>query len=213
MDADELLDNISRALPSLDEKYTGQKSPYNLNFYKVLGLSTKELIHSKFIAFLLNPKSAHGCKNTFLNLFIEILREKDKNLPSIFECVNVKTEKKIKDGRFDIFLENSQKQAIIIENKIYAQDQYGQLERYYDHYKDDNKPKPILVYLTLNGKEASKRSLGKLTEKNYSRLSYKDDIIKWLNKCKNFIINKKPNDKKLKFLINEYLVMVEKLTK
>ena len=50
--------------------------------------------------------------------------------------------------------------AIIIENKIYAIDQYHQLLRY-NNYGKQRFPKGFkLIYLTLDGHEASKDSLG-----------------------------------------------------
>ena len=51
----------------------------NFNVFKILGLTTNEVrTHSAFIAELLNPKGSHGCKDTFLKLFIERLQESIK---------------------------------------------------------------------------------------------------------------------------------------
>ena len=59
-------------------------------------------------------------------------------------------------GRIDIILEDGE-HAIIIENKIYATDQHHQLLRY-NNYGKQRFPKGFkLIYLTLDGHEASKR--------------------------------------------------------
>ena len=72
--------------------------------------------------------------------------------------------------------------AIIIENKIYAIDQYHQLLRY-NNYGKQRFPKGFkLIYLTLDGHEASKDSLGD-NEIDYHCISYKGHILNWLSKC------------------------------
>ena len=71
--------------------------------------------------------------------------------------------------------------AIIIENKIKAEDQESQLLRYHN-YATKNNLKHKLLYLTLEGVEASDYSLG---HKNidYECISYRKTILKWLERC------------------------------
>jgi hypothetical protein len=226
-----LFETITEELSSLDEQKSPTPTPYNLNFFKILGLSEKELIHSRFINFLLDPneKDGHCYKDDFLKLFIKMLNIKmsEKNITEIpipyddFKSVNVKPEAPTEEGRFiDILIEINKEYYIVIENKIDAMDQRRQLKDYnediYEKYKKKfgkkYEKKPALVYLTLNGKKASKRSLGDLTENDYIQLSYMKDIIDWIKKCINFVIGENPNDTKMLFLLTEYLAMVEMLT-
>ena len=129
MDKNSLKSEISKVLADL-QKENIQVEPsaanqYNLNFYKVLDVFDKELVHSRFIAFLLNRKKS------YMNSFIEILSSKDPRVIPGFEWKKAKLEKKIKMGRLDIFIENrDSKHHIIIENKLYAIDQDKQIERY-----------------------------------------------------------------------------------
>ena len=98
-------------------------------------------------------------------------------------------------GKIDILLHDDKKHAIIIENKFDrygnpAQDQPKQLERYYNHGKDDKKYEDfILIYLTPSGQYASEDSTGsnKIT---YYPISYdlsddKPNILFWLDECLN----------------------------
>ena len=206
MDTKELRKTIETELATLQENDNPKEtetSPYGLNFYKVLGLSSKELIHSRFIAFLLNPKSDHGCGDFFLNKFIELLNKKDANLGADNQWESIKREKGSRNGRVDIFIKNkTSERHIVIENKIYAIDQPRQMKRYRDANRE-----AILVYLTLDGRKASSRSIGK-DKIDYIRLSYKDDIVSWINSCSEV----KPNCK-VSFLLTEYRELVKQLTK
>ena len=87
-------------------------------------------------------------------------------------------------GRIDILLEKKDA-CIVIENKIYAEDQDAQMERYYQYAtsKHFSKEQIKLVYLTLDGSPPSKESLGSLPEKNVKCLSYSKHIINWLDEC------------------------------
>jgi hypothetical protein len=127
------------------------------------------------------------------------------------EYYKVKTEESSENGRADIIIYNKiSDKHIIIENKIYAIDQWCQLSRYQDDYKNST-----IVYLTLLGKKASNNSLNtknkekKLEEKDYLRLSYMDDIRQWLEQCINYLQN---DNCKLKTLINDYLTVINELT-
>lgn len=82
-------------------------------------------------------------------------------------------------GRIDILIKDANKNALIIENKIYAADQYEQLKRYDQFAKKEFKAYQI-YYLTLWGSEASLQSGEGV---NYLTISYADTIIRWLDKC------------------------------
>jgi hypothetical protein len=90
------------------------------------------------------------------------------------------TEYPVNEGRIDIFIHDHE-HAIIIENKIYATDQWEQLKRYETFAsKKYGKGKYQIFYLTLWGNEASEQSSAGV---NYQPISYHTNIIDWLKKC------------------------------
>lgn len=64
-------------------EFTGE----NYNVFKIIGLYSDEVKHSKFIGNLLNAKAEHGQKDIFLKLFIEEIKEffRDKTKFENFE--------------------------------------------------------------------------------------------------------------------------------
>lgn len=156
------------------------------NIFSILRNEYDEVnLHSKFITELLKDKN-HGRK--FIELLLPIIGVENIN----YKRVNIFSEYSVKDnGRIDIilkfFLEDSKK-VVVIENKIYADDQYQQLKRYYDSMlMEGYKPEDIeLVYLTLAGAEPSEDSIKGLPaaiKENIKIISYKDDIIAWIENC------------------------------
>lgn len=158
----------------------------NFNIFSILRNEYDEVnLHSKFITELLKDKN-YGRK--FIELLLPIIGVEKIN----YKRVNIFSEYSIKDnGRIDIilkfFLEDNKK-VIVIENKIYADDQYQQLKRYYDSMlMEGYKSEEIeLVYLTLAGAEPSEDSIKGLpaaVRENMRIISYKDDIITWIEDC------------------------------
>jgi len=149
------------------------------NIFRICGVNHYENTHSSILAELLNPQGSHSLKNQFLDAFLETIG-KDFALKD-FDTANatVHTEHVTNNGRIDILIKDHNKNAIIIENKIYACDQHEQLKRYdssakkyFEHYQ--------IYYLTLFGREASEQSAGKA---QYCTISYAETIIQWLDKC------------------------------
>lgn len=188
MESNKLIHLLNR-VNGIIEKYQAiaEKTGENFNIFEVLGLTTNEVrTHSSFLAELLNPKGSHGQGSVFLDLFTKQLNIEFSN-----DCVSVEIEKFIgrtnenytEGGFIDILISNST-QVIIIENKIYAPDQENQLVRYNNYGKALNK-KIYLFYLTLDGKMANDYSSGALKEsEDYKCISYKCNIINWLENAK-----------------------------
>lgn len=183
------------------------------NIFNVIGLSSEEVrLHSAFIAELLNPKGSHGVGNVFLKEFLKIL-DIPTDYIDIKHCSPDKiTERNIgritdsEGGKIDIIIEDGN-HAIIIENKIYAEDQKKQLLRYHNY---GNKMFPNgfkLIYLTLDGHDASSYSLG---NKEYEclNISYEDEIIDWLGICYEIAENKPL----VRSVIKQYCELVKQLT-
>lgn len=149
------------------------------NMFRICGVNHYENTHSAIIAELLNPKGTHSLKSELLEAFLSLI---DKDfVPTDFNPSNatVYTEYTTDKGRIDILIKDANKNALIIENKIYAADQYEQLKRYDQFAKKEFKAYQI-YYLTLWGSEASLQSGEGV---NYLTISYADTIIRWLDKC------------------------------
>ena len=150
------------------------------NIFRICGVNHYENTHSAIIAELLNPKGTHSLKSELLKAFLRLI---DKDfVPTDFNPSNatVYTEYTTTDkGRIDILIKDTNKNALIIENKIYAEDQYEQLKRYEQFAKKEFKAYRI-YYLTLWGNEATPQSGEGV---NYLTISYADTIIRWLDKC------------------------------
>jgi hypothetical protein len=159
----------------------------NFNIFKILKLESSEVrLHSAFLAELLNPQGNHGQKDTFLKLFVEKFCFK-KNLIDTESCL-VEIEKHTtsisqdftEGGRIDIVITDKNRNQILIENKIYADDQRNQLFRYHNY-----SPNADLLYITLDRKEPDKNSYNSLViDKNFKCYTYKTDILEWLEQCR-----------------------------
>lgn len=183
------IENIQQLMTKINEisnKYEeiSKVSGDNFNVFRVIELTSDEVrLHSKFLAELLNPKGSHGQGSKFLDLFIQQFDIKNVDP----ETSKVDVEKYIgnktdtEGGRIDILIEDSNQNAIIIENKIYARDQENQLVRY-STYTTNSK---IIFYLNLDGSDPSEYSChGLKIDEDFKVISYKDDILTWLENCK-----------------------------
>lgn len=176
-----LLDKVKLIIKYNSNLFENDKTYFNI--FHVCGVNHYENSHSSIIAEFLKTDGTHGFKEKFLKAFLDVLiSEKiiDNNFNFSCSNVKVKTEYVINNGRIDIFITNNEKQAIIIENKIYADDQLKQLERYSNYGKQEFKQNFLLLYLTLFGDEASEQSSQKV---EYKQISYNYIIIEWLERC------------------------------
>jgi hypothetical protein len=185
----------------------------NFNVFEILDVGTREVrLHSSFLAELLDPKGSHMQGDLFLKIFLKEVVKWD----TVFDTENASVQKEFGTGRIDndytqggnidIIIRNKEK-AIIIENKIYAGDQEKQLIRYYDYGMKvfNSKENFKVLYLTLDGSGPSENSKGNI---EYSSISYKSDIVKWLEECLTVVY-----DFPLVFaLIRQYLNHVKYLT-
>ena len=153
-------------------------SGQNFNLFRVLGQETREVrTHSAMLAELLNPKGSHGQRAVFARLFANLIGMDGAKL----EDARVSTEKSIDShSRLDIVLQTDDT-CVVIENKIYAEDQDRQLERYQEYAERSKNSK--VIYLTLHGDEPSKKSLGGLDVDKVTCWSYERDVIEWLDDC------------------------------
>jgi hypothetical protein len=194
-----LLDKIG----VLRYQYSLLRKDDKFNIFEILRKGDEEVaLHSRFIAELLNTLGTHNQGNTFLNLFLKNIIDKDGDCNydgakvEIEEDIGQISENGTKGGRIDILITKENRKPIVIENKIYADDQKNQLLRYYNHIKDKYDGEGIIIYLTLDGKEPTDKSLGgeTLTELEFETtskeirnklklFSYREHIHNWLTEC------------------------------
>ncbi len=94
-------------------------------------------------------------------------------------------------------------QAVVIENKILAADQSRQLQRYAEQTRDYEQQ--YILYLTLDGREASEDSAGDI---DYHPISYKNDLIPWLRGCQ----KRAYDEPALRESVAQYVQLIGKLT-
>lgn len=180
------------------------------NVFSILKMEKKEnATHSAFLCELLNPVGTHLKGRTFLRIFLDVLRIETIDLDS----ANSKTEhyigkvdyEKETGGRIDIYIWDKQGNCISIENKIDASDQYAQIKRYCNYHKEKN----TVFYLTKEGVLPDESSRGELLEgKDYFVISYKNDIIKWLELC----MKETFDSPILRETIKQYIILLKKIT-
>lgn len=171
------------------------------NIFEACGVNHYENTHSAIIAELLNPNGSHGQADSFLTLFL--CSYKSDICFSLENGASVATEVVTEEGRIDILITNPEGQAIIIENKIYAHDQWEQLKRY-DKYAEEKygKGNYEILYLTLFGDKASMQSAEGV---KYISISYAIHIVEWLEECINYSVRLP--------LIRETLIQYQNLIK
>ena len=198
----------------------------NYNIFEVMHAQGDEVYtHSAIIASLLNPKWNHGCNSTFLKIFVDHLKETlpivDFSFDTDLEKCHVYVEYNIGNissgsesgGRIDIIIQSEiRDKAIIIENKIYADDQKKQLYRY-KNYAQTHYKSYIILYLTLDGHVPSNDSTSgdmfSMEEgKDFFCIDYKSFIRDWLISCK----EKAASSPVVRETITQYYNLILKLT-
>jgi len=191
------------------------------NIFDVLNVNFAEtLAHTPFLRNLLDPRGTHGQRDLFLKHFLNkfIPNKKLENflLPDDHDY-RVVEEKIMNTGRIDIYIESlsaQKKFAIVIENKVYAADQFMQLERYHNFLTEHGlKNHQIMIfYLSPDGRNPSVDSIDNAKREDLKSegvlqlVSYHKDINIWLEESLKSV---KPE--KLKVLINQYIKILETL--
>ncbi len=186
-----------RELDRINEEY--KLSDYNqFNWFKVMYKMTEEKnLHSRFIAFLLNPKGSHGQGDIFLKLFLKDFNITNYNLEGVVVLPDEHTKKE--EDNIDILITNSSNQAIIIENKIFAsdsnkdevlEDEKGicthkyQIPRYYKKVTCNGLTVTSIIY--LNVKDTKPSFYDEFPSEVKEILQCRDYIkyvLTWIGKC------------------------------
>ena len=203
----ELYENFFNKGEEIIKKYP-RKKENKYNIFSILKQEEKEEgCHSRIIFNLINDCESNKLEKRFLKLFFkEVLDEEFDEKKKYF----VEREKNLgKYGRADLFIEDSDGKAYLIEMKINAGDQPKQLSRYNQYLKKNYKDDYQIYYLTLNGYHPSSYSLKGRAEVEYIIISFVDNIYNWIEKC---IEEIGENNKILKINLEQYLETLTKIT-
>jgi hypothetical protein len=211
--------DISELLKSFykDKEIKRLRGLNDFNYIELLKDYSDEVANSKIIAELLNPIGTHYQKNLFMKLFFEVIGLKNIKLNSWEVYTEYSTDE---NRRIDILLKHQEEGYIIIENKIYADDQHLQVRDYIKNFiKNDEKP-IRLFYLTPSKNKPSEYSLGNYKISNnaiydndkkvadYKYISY-DDILRWMELSRKEV----ENICSLKEALSQYIKIVKKIIK
>lgn len=169
------LDELLKKVSYLKDKY---KDKEVFNLLHSVGFRSQEIMHSKFIATMLDPKGLHGMRNQNLKFLFDRLGI----IGFKTEQAKVEIEQSAGNRRIDIKI-NIGNDVVIIENKVWAKDQDRQLADYYTACKTGTNRVEV-IYLTIDGKKPTKNSLGEILPLNQVKcISYEKHIIPWIDEC------------------------------
>lgn len=144
---------IAKAKPHFERiKQDELSTAPHFNVFDALGVVRKEVIQSRFLAYLLSPCEQHKQGAKFINAFLEEIKG---NLidESILASVKVRTEVPTdKYGRMDIVI-TAPDLMIVIEVKINAGERENQIADYQNWMDDQQYLNKILVFLTPDGRD------------------------------------------------------------
>jgi len=151
---------------------------YNL-LTAVLKASDEVKLHSRFIYSMINNKGVHYQSTLFLDHFIKDVLESDIHFKDQKIEVFKEWQGGGENGGVDLFITDKEN-FFIIENKLYAADQYRQIARYVRAVKEEYKltteqlAKNVFVYyLSPMGNKPDSLSLGKFVlDADKTKISY-----------------------------------------
>ena len=134
------------------------------NLFDVLGIARRELQHSAFLAWLLDPRGSHGLRDYFLRHFLsqaaaEVRDSEIENFTPFdvdgWKLSDIEIEVATERHNIDILLVNASDGFVcLIENKIGAAEQPGQLGRYLRTVQSEYEGlTPLPIFLTPNKRE------------------------------------------------------------
>jgi len=184
------------------------------NIFTALKIQSKEIRHSNFLSWLIDPSENHGLGDYFLKILLKrfIKNHRYNGNLSIIDIdvrelghVDVRREWNHIDITIVDELSEEKKFVCVIENKISSKEHGKQLETYYktiSNLYSDRKYDQIFVYLSIDGEnpESDKDNI-------WLPISYREivELIKYLLDSKKTSLG---ND--IKVFINHYLDMLRR---
>ncbi|MXY51295.1 MAG: hypothetical protein F4Y86_02015 [Gammaproteobacteria bacterium] len=173
MDAAQLVTEVRRLR---NRHQVRRDSGSQFNIFATLRSSSDEVnLHSRFLHALLDRREPDGQRKNLEDFLTTVA--KVEGFPTYRASVGREID------NIDLLIQShDQKQALVIENKIWAGDQEQQLWRYWKKLRRRGYPCGgiHLLYLTPFGDPPSAQSIGNL---QCSRVSYRDHLPRWLARC------------------------------
>ena len=166
-DTDKKTESIRKFLLDIDCLNALNPWKYGVNFFEISGIISKEIKHSKVLAWLFDANGNHGMSDNIIRKFLQrviadnVCEINDDNITDVidislmdFSSFTVKTEYR----NIDILLVSERERTVIvIENKIYAGERTdgsdgGQLKKYSDIIAGEYSGyRKMFVFLTREG--------------------------------------------------------------
>ena len=193
-----LLGDVAR----IYKRLANRPAPFNV--FAVLRSASDDVnLHSRFLQALLDHIDPQSGKRDNLREFVGRVATNGTG----FELERATVQREA--GGIDLLISNA-RQAIVVENKIWAGDQDQQILRYRDALVaqgyDDEAIR--LLYLTPYGHKPSAQSLGGIPVERVRCVSYRDDLPDWLVACQRRAFD----EPALRESIAQYVDLVRKLT-
>jgi hypothetical protein len=197
----------------------------SFNIFEIMRYGHYETrLHTPFLKDLLSPDGRHGRGDLFFRKFIKRFFPLPIEKFAI-QGIHVWEEYPTEDGRIDILFQfrlDNQTYQVALENKINHYDGDKQLERYYNYLIQQRSLTPescFLVYLNRYGNAPRLKSKNGLApsiplqlynqlkqERRFIQLSYKRNIVQWLEDCKEEI-----NAARLAETLDQYIELIKRM--
>jgi hypothetical protein len=128
------------------------------NTFEVLGIVRRELRHSDFLAYLLDPQENHGLGDAFVKGLLKRACPRKPVDESTISAIELDTmdfdylEVKREWKNIDILVKVDQRLVVIIENKVDTSEHSDQLQRYHEQaVRECVGWKTLCIYLSIYG--------------------------------------------------------------
>lgn len=178
-----LLNTTKNIIHEHESQYNNAEHQFNI--FRITNMSYKEVHICQVIKELIDPHGSHYQGDIYFRLFAKyVLKIDDLLNEHDYTNISVVAEQVISnDRRIDLYIEIGNKFSIPIEVKIWASDLDEQCYDYFEYASKRNKDNTKLYYLTLDGRKPAANSTEGLSKNNICLISFKDEILTWLNAC------------------------------
>ena len=208
---DDLCSTMKTIITDVEDKR--RKNPGTMNIAEIMNRHHLENQHSNIIAFLINPNEKHHHPD-YGTKFLSLLKEKGLGIQGETIKSVMREDSTDELRRMDLFI-RTEKDCVIVENKIWADDQVQQIKDYIEFVKSKfgSTENIFVVYLTPFEKSPSEKSISQkelnelIAQKRYINLTYQKDILEWLERLKT-----REDEKELHAGIIQYIDVVKGIT-
>lgn len=124
------------------------------NIFKALDIHEDEVLASKFLSYLLDPRGHHDQGAGFLRSFVAFVLGEDKPEDIAVRAHVIAERSAGSYGRLDIAIDFPDGQIIIVENKINASERPKQIEDYQEWLDLQGGQGHAIIFLTPDGRES-----------------------------------------------------------